>query len=166
MFTNKSNIRSYSLIISLSFCLCLSVNGCVNKQISSAPDTQNALSLQRQEQVNDLTQITDGILHCLATYKYQWLKNYTHTELSGLQVARLLLGDAAFDRVIVGWNTQLLTATFNDQGDAVIISIPVTHQPREDIKFGQVTSVFNFHYYFSSQHGRWLLNFNQLLMQE
>lgn len=159
--------KSAGKFIILCLILTFISTSCVNKPAQQNTNNLSgaALSAQRQAQVIDLVQITDGILHCLATSKYDWLKNYTDTELNGPQVARLLLGDAAFDRVIIDWNSQLTTATFNDTGDAAIISIPVKHQARVNVKFGPKTSLFNFHYYFSSKQKRWLLNFSQLLSE-
>ena len=112
---------------------------------------------------SDLLKLTDGILYCISTSNYKWLKYYADTDLSGLQVARLLLGDAAFDRKILSWNLSLAEIQMQQEGTLAQVSIPVTHEARFDKKYSSRTTIFNFQYYYSEQHDRWLLNFNFLV---
>ncbi len=155
---NSKLVKNITVLLLFSLLL---VAGCSQPDISSQPlaDTDNSNSAEQKQIISDLTTLTDGILRSLAANKYQWLKYYSETELTGPQIARLLLGDAAFDRNIVSWITSDLEVQLSPDNMFATVSIPVSHEARVDKKFRGRTTIFNFKYYFSKEHNRWLLNF-------
>ena len=147
----QKRLLFFILLLLINF----SISGC-SQPVSS--DTSTAEVQVVDEDTMVISKLTDGILNCLATNRYQWLKNYAVSDLNGPQVARVLVGDAAFDQNITKWNISKIEIIFSNDKKAAFVSIPVTHIARVNPKQGAKTSIFNFQFIYSAQHQRWLLN--------
>ena len=156
--SSKYILRSSILVLSL----CILLSGCSQSASNPAgempvePAVGKGGSADQSNLV--IAKLADGILHCLATNHYEWLKHYTISDLNGPQVARVLVGDAAFDHNITGWNVSEIEIAYSADKTAAIASIPVKHIARINPKLGTQTTIFKFQFIYSAEHERWLLN--------
>ena len=159
LFNGKSYLQRYTFNL-LFAVICLFMSGCSqSSSVTNNVDTTDDIQIEAVDpDAMVISKLTDGILHCLATNKYQWLKHYTVSDLNGPQVARILAGDAAFDYNITEWNVNEMEISYSEDRESAMVSIPVTCIARVNPKHGPQTTIFNFQFIYSAQHQRWLLN--------
>ncbi len=153
----------FNILFLVFITVCIFIAGC--SQPAPVEPVEKAVSMPEEtghevidEDTRIISKLTDGILNCLATNKYQWLKHYTVSDLNGPQVARVLVGDAAFDYNITEWNLSEISISYSADKKAALVSIPVICVARVNPKYGPQTAIFNFQFIYSAQHNRWLLN--------